>query len=232
MADVLERFATNVPAGTVLFREGEAGEVMFVIQSGEVEIHRRIGEHDRVLAVLGPGEFFGEMALLSGRPRSASAVVRTTARLVSVTATTLDAMLRGRPEIALRMIKSLTGRLDRANQQIELLLLASPNHRVVVCLRQLADEAGAGGRAEGSIHLTVGLDEIARRVALPVAEVTDILQRLASARLVMFAAEAGLDGPGLILPEVGRLLEFLEFLEIKERYRAALAPHGDPPERR
>ena len=55
VTEMVERFATNVPAGTVLFREGEAGEVMFVIQSGEVEIHRRIGEHDRVLAVTQAG---------------------------------------------------------------------------------------------------------------------------------------------------------------------------------
>jgi CRP/FNR family cyclic AMP-dependent transcriptional regulator len=219
MPDALERFATTVPAGAVLFREGEAGEVMFVIQSGEVEIHRRIGEHDRVLAVLGPGEFFGEMALLSGRPRSASAVVRTTARLVSVTATTLDAMLRGRPEIALRMIKSLTGRLDRANQQIELLLLASPNHRVVVCLRQLADEQlAAGGAHDAAVHLPIRVDELATRVALTTPEVADVLNRLASAQLVMTATDAGLDGYGLVIPEVGRLIDFLEFLELRERF--------------
>ena len=74
--DALERFARDFAAGTVLFEEGQPGDFMYVVQSGEVEIRRQVGETERVLAVLPPGEFFGEMAILNGRPRSATAVVR------------------------------------------------------------------------------------------------------------------------------------------------------------
>lgn len=117
MNDALERFAREFAAGTVLFVEGHAGSDMFIVIAGEIEIRRRVGDTDRVLAVLAAGEFFGEMAVLNGRPRSATAVARTAARLLVIDGTTFEAMLRARPEIALRMIKALASRLDGANNQ-------------------------------------------------------------------------------------------------------------------
>src|SRR5262245_60613799 len=113
---------------------------MYVVQDGEVEIRRSVGETARVLAVLSAGEFFGEMAILNGRPRSATAIVRTPARLIVIEGKTFEAMLRARPEIALRIIKSLASRLENANQHVELLLLPTPNHKVVQCLRHMAEE--------------------------------------------------------------------------------------------
>jgi len=219
--NLLDRFARDYEPGAVLFREGEAGDFMYVIQSGEVEIRRSIGEVERVLAVLPAGEFFGEMALINQRPRSATAVVRRPSRLLVIEPRTFEAMIRGKTEIAVRMIRTLAGRLERANQQIEILLLPSANHRVVQCLRRLAEEqldaAGQGG-LEAAIYIPVQLEDIASRVALAPHEVAEIMERLASASLVMTAEDAGIQGAGYVLPEVGRLLDFLEFLELKEKF--------------
>jgi CRP-like cAMP-binding protein len=220
---LLDRFARDYEAGTVLFREGEPGDFMYVIQSGEVEIRRTIGDVERVLAVLPAGEFFGEMALINQVPRSATAVVRRPSRLLVIEARTFEAMIRGKTEIAVRMIKTLAARLSRANQQIEILLLPNANHRVVQCLRRLAEEqleaAGQAAHAEGSaIYIPVQLEDIAGRVALAPHEVAEIMERLASASLVMSAEDAGIPGSGYVIPEVGRLLDFLEFLELKEKF--------------
>jgi CRP/FNR family cyclic AMP-dependent transcriptional regulator len=221
--NLLERFARDYDAGTVLFREGDPGDFMYVVHAGEVEIRRHVGDHERVLAVLPAGEFFGEMALINQRPRSATAVVRVPSRLLVIEPRTFEAMIRGKTEIAVRMIRTLAGRLERANNQIELLLLPSANHRVVQCLRRLAEEqleaAGAAGQ-ESAIYLPVQLEDIAARVALPAHEVADIVERLYQSKLVVLAEDAGIEGPGYVIPEVGRLLEFLEFLELKERFGA------------
>ena len=224
MHDALDRFARDFPPGTVLFEEGQPGDYMYVVQSGEVEIRRQVGETERVLAVLPPGEFFGEMAILNGRPRSATAVVKTAARLLVIEGRTFEAMLRARPEIALRIIKSLASRLENANQHVELLLLPTPNHRVVQCLRHMAEEqmtlAGAHFSPGTAILVPKQVEDIAARVGLPVHEVIDVVDRLRSARLVMLAEDAGIEGNGFIVPEVGRLLEFLEFLNLKDRFGA------------
>jgi CRP-like cAMP-binding protein len=222
--DALDRFARDFAAGTVLFEEGQPGDYMYVVQSGEVEIRRQVGEAERVIAVLPPGEFFGEMAILNGRPRSATAVVRTAGRLLVIEGRTFEAMLRARPEIALRIIKSLATRLERANQHVEVLLLPTPNHRVVQCMRQMAEEqmqlAGAHFSPGTAILVPKQVEDIAARVGLPVHEVIEVVDRLRQARLVMLAEDAGIEGDGFIVPEVGRLLEFLEFLNLKDRFGA------------
>jgi CRP-like cAMP-binding protein len=222
--DGLERFARDFKAGSVLFEEGQPGDYMYVVQTGEVEIRRLVGETEQILAVLPAGEFFGEMAILNNRPRSATALVRVDSRLFVIEGKTFEAMLRARPEIALRIIKALALRLENANQHVELLLLPTPNHRVVQCLRHMADEqillAGHQISAGTAILVPKKVEDIATRVGLPVHEVIEVVDRLRAAHLVMFAEDAGIDGDGFIVPEVGRLLEFLEFLSLKDRFGA------------
>ncbi|HET9625630.1 MAG TPA: Crp/Fnr family transcriptional regulator [Kofleriaceae bacterium] len=222
MNEALERVARDVPAGTVLFEEGQPGDEMYIIVRGEVELRRQAGATERTLAVLPAGEFFGEMAILNGRPRSATAVVRADARLFVVDRTTFEAMLRARPEIALRIIRSLATRLDSANNHVELLLLPTANHRVVQCLRRMAEEqvqrAGLAVAHGSAILVPATAHDIAERVGLPIAEVHDVLDRLRAARLVTTLGDAGFAGDGFVVPEVGRLLEFLEFLTLKDRF--------------
>jgi CRP/FNR family transcriptional regulator, cyclic AMP receptor protein len=223
--DSLDQFVEEFAAGTVLFREGDPGDVMFVVQSGQIELRRQIGATgspasgvaERVIAVLTSGQFFGEMAILKQRPRSASAVVRDHARLLVIGATTFEAMLRSRPEIALRMIDTLTDRIESANQQIELLLLPSPNHRVVQCLRRFAEEELAGKPSAGiAILVRKCATDIAHRTGLSIVEVHQVLERLASTQLVVPSEDP--ERSGYLIPEVGRLSEFLEFLHLRDRY--------------
>ena len=84
VSDALSRFARDYDAGTVLFEEGQPGDYMYVVQQGEVEIRRQVGQAERVLAVLSSGEFFGEMAILNSKPRSATAVVSEDAKLLVI----------------------------------------------------------------------------------------------------------------------------------------------------
>lgn len=220
--DTLEYFARDVPAGTVLFREGEQGEEMYVVQSGSVEIRRSLGNSDQLLAVLEAGEFFGEMALVTGRARSATAVAIEDSKLLVIDPRTFEDMLRAKAEVAARMIRSLAERLQRANQQIELLLLQNVNHRVVTCLRQMAEDEIEEGEFEtpSAIFIPTALETFARRVALEPTEVEEAIDKLSAAGLVQRARDAGVNEDGFVVPEVGRLLEFLEFLDLRRRSAA------------
>ncbi|MCC6995645.1 MAG: Crp/Fnr family transcriptional regulator [Deltaproteobacteria bacterium] len=220
LGTLYERFGRAAPAGTVLFREGEPGHDMYVIQAGRVELLRRVKDRESVLAVLPPGEFFGEMAILNNRPRSATAVVVEDARLLVIGPRTFEAMIRGSAEIAVRMIKKLAGRLEQGNQQIETLLLRDANHRVVHVLRKVAESLGR--QSDGGVYIPISLGELAGRVGLQDHEVAEVLERLAQAKLIMMVdPEHALEGEeqsGYVIPEVGRLQDFLEFLEMKERF--------------
>jgi CRP-like cAMP-binding protein len=133
-------------------------------------------------------------------------------------------MLRARPEIALRIIRSLALRLDSANHHVELLLLPTPDHRVVQCLRHMAEEqitrAGLRLAQSTAILVPAGAADIAARVGLTVDEVNRVVERLRAAQLILVAEDAGVEVAGFVVPEVGRLLEFLEFLNLQDRFGA------------
>ncbi|MEO8276562.1 MAG: cyclic nucleotide-binding domain-containing protein [Thermoanaerobaculia bacterium] len=106
-------------AGAIIVQEGAPGSEMFIIEDGEVEIVRMLGDSERVVTTLGPGDFFGEMSVLENRARSATARAKSACRLLPIDATTLDALLREHPEVAVRMMRKLSARLRGYEEQEE-----------------------------------------------------------------------------------------------------------------
>lgn len=106
-------------AGSVIFEEGELGTEMYIVLTGMVEILQRRGDEVSVLSVLEQGDFFGEMALLDDLPRSATARAAEKIELVAINRSTFVQMLRSNPEIAVRMIRKLSGRLRRADERLK-----------------------------------------------------------------------------------------------------------------
>ena len=92
----------SFPAGTVLFREGDPGREMFVIVSGRVRISKRVRDVEKAMTTLPAGEFFGEMAILNDRARSATATVLEDAELLVVGPETFDGLVGHHREVALR----------------------------------------------------------------------------------------------------------------------------------
>jgi CRP-like cAMP-binding protein len=196
--------------GTVLFREGDPGEEMYVIQTGRVQLTRRVRGREAHLATLPAGEFFGEMAIVNNRPRSATATVLEDSQLLVIDAQTFEAMVRGNAEIALRFIKKLAARLGQANAQVEVLLLQDLNHRVVHHLRYLASTRGTPDGP--GVRVAATTDDIAEMVGAKYDDVDACLRRLEAAKLFYR------DGDQVHVAEVGKLDDFLEFLEMKENF--------------
>lgn len=116
-APVLEDLQATYPAGTYVFRQGEPGSEMFIIQDGKVEILTQKGQKEVLLAVLEEGDFFGEMAVLEDLPRTASARTLTRCQLLRIDRQTFDQLIRHNPEIAVRMLRKLCHRLRSAQPQ-------------------------------------------------------------------------------------------------------------------
>ncbi|MCD6498639.1 MAG: Crp/Fnr family transcriptional regulator [Deltaproteobacteria bacterium] len=206
---LLERFGRHFPTDALLFREGDLGREMYLIQSGRVQISRFIQGRTSVLADLGPGDFFGEMALLNHRPRSATAMAMEPTIALVLDADTFKAMITSNAEIALRLLEKLAHRLEMANTQIELLLVQDANHRVVYTLRKMAELTG---KPQGAgILIPTSVPELAGRLGLDEDQVRTSILRLQEARLVRATAN------GFLIPEVGKLHEYLDFLDIRRR---------------
>jgi signal transduction histidine kinase len=113
----------SAPAGEILFEEGEAGDFLFVILSGSVRVvSRTAGQCEQVLALLGPGDSVGEMSLLDGEPRSATAIVARPARLIRIDRRSWEAVVARFPGMAHGFLASsvrlVSKRLRAANLRL------------------------------------------------------------------------------------------------------------------
>jgi predicted component of type VI protein secretion system len=108
----------EVAAGQAIFREGDAGSEMYIIESGSVEIVRAARPNDP-LATLEAGDFFGEMSILEDQPRFASAVARNNCRLLRIDRAAFGDVLAQNVEIAIRIMRKLTARLRRSDQRAQ-----------------------------------------------------------------------------------------------------------------
>jgi len=123
------KFGKDFPKGTVLFREGELGRDMFIIQKGKVQVRKKVGTTEKVLAELSDGEFFGEMALLMGMDRSATVEVIEDSKILVVSPDTFESLLKGNIEIALKMLKKMASRLRASDERLETSILEAQKER-------------------------------------------------------------------------------------------------------
>jgi CRP-like cAMP-binding protein len=205
-------YGRNFPSGAVLFEEGDPGSRMYVIQAGQVRIEKRVGTRRVTLATLGPGEAFGEMALLEGQPRSASAVVEEDARILEIDQAAFADLVKGNGEVALRLLRRLSARLREANRQIRNFLSADAMGRAVEALRALCGPPGEDG------FRPIPADVSPARVATtPAVEAGEVWRRLRAARLVR---EVG--GRAELAPQ--EVVEaYLRWLELRSRVEALSA---------
>jgi signal transduction histidine kinase len=155
---VLERRSEviELETGDQLFGEGDAGERAFVISEGEIEIIKRTGEREVLLAVRKPGEVIGEMALLQDAPRSATARARTAARLMAIPKAEIDVLMDSSTEAVRAMFKVLLERW----QATQALLTQSERMAQLGTLtaglaHELNNPAAAVNRAAGQLRDSV-----------------------------------------------------------------------------
>jgi CRP/FNR family cyclic AMP-dependent transcriptional regulator len=99
------------PQNTVIFRQGEEGNRMFVIVEGRVQILRKVDENEKVLAERTHGDFVGEMAIIESAPRSATLRTQTDVRVLSLDDETFKGILRERPEVSFAVLRSISRNL-------------------------------------------------------------------------------------------------------------------------
>jgi len=109
----------------VVFPEESPGDKMYVVRQGSVKVFKKIKNNEATLAVVNPGEFFGEMALLDGGPRSAAAKAIEDVKSLVITTANFDNLREKNPGVALRimdvLVRTLSTRLRQANKNLEVI---------------------------------------------------------------------------------------------------------------
>ena len=113
-----QNFVVRIRAGDTVFREADVGATMYIVQSGAVRLCRQIEGQRRDLGTMGKGDFFGEMSILEGLPRTHTAEALEDTELIEISNATFDKMIKGNIEIAIRMLRKLSIRLRQAESQL------------------------------------------------------------------------------------------------------------------
>ncbi|HLQ23196.1 MAG TPA: Crp/Fnr family transcriptional regulator [Gemmatimonadales bacterium] len=131
----------SYPRGSVIVFEEDPGDALYVVAAGQVKVVL-VAEDGRevILSVLGPGSFFGEMAILDEGPRSAHVIAMEESNLLILRRDDFHARLRAMPEVAISLLKEISRRLRRADEKIGSLVLLDVNGRLAHLLLRLADE--------------------------------------------------------------------------------------------
>ncbi|CAN5194512.1 Crp/Fnr family transcriptional regulator [soil metagenome] len=157
--------ATNIRRGDVLFNEGDDGDQLYVVLEGKIKLGRTSPDgRENLLAILGPGQMFGELSLFDPGPRSATATAVTDVSLKSLGHDALMPVLREHPDVARALLHQLASRLRRTNEVVGDLVFSDVPGRVAKALLDLADRFGR--KADDGIHVNHDLtqEELAQLV--------------------------------------------------------------------
>lgn len=134
--------------GATIFRKGDAGTGLMAVVSGNVKISvPGLDGREAVLNVIQPGDIFGEIALLDGRPRTADATAMSDCELLVIDRRDVLPLIRNDPDLALQIIDVLCARLRRTSQHIEDVMFLNLPSRLAKTLLQLRAEAASQSRA-------------------------------------------------------------------------------------
>jgi CRP/FNR family transcriptional regulator len=192
----LERFSLvavprSFPAGTRVFHEGDESDACYIVRSGSFRVTREHSDGRAItLASLGPGDIFGELAMLDGEVRSASVEALTDGELLALPGGEVRSLLARHPEITVKLVAALVRRLRVANERISRQSFQTVPSRVAGVLAQLVSEEEPG---HDDAEVTIRMNQ------------ADLAQLAGTSRESVSRFLADLERAGVVRPGRGRV---------------------------
>jgi CRP-like cAMP-binding protein len=210
--EVFKRYGRVYEPGEIIVREGDVGETMFIIQEGEVRIHKRARDRETTLALLKAGDFFGEMAIIDREPRSASATAATEAKILILSKDIFESQIKTNPKIIMSILRKMSERLRAADRQIKTLLMRDNHSRVTGTLLLLMSKRGTPSEQGVMMDKKETLEELVNMTGLPLEKTEEVLETLRRAGIVKF------ENNGMLVKSADSLERFMNYLEMKEEF--------------
>lgn len=208
----LEKYASLISKGTILFRENKPGKRMYIVQSGKIKITKKTkDEEEKVLSILTEGDFFGETSVLNNECYIGTAEVTEDSKLLIIDHTAFEELIHYDANSAFKIIKTLSVQIGEANNQIENLLLRDNTSRLINFLTKLSKKTGRL-LTSGGVELSVELQEIVSKTGINESQVEEIMDKLAKIKIVK------LEGDKVTIPDVSQLNRVLKYLEMKAQF--------------
>lgn len=173
---LLKRFGKIYKDQDIIFCEYEPGDTFYLINSGKVQIVKIMGDIEKTIDVLEPGEIFGEMAILEGAPRVASAIAQGRVTALEFNRENFKILMQGNPQIALKLLKLFTKRIYDQKRRFMILTLEEIDAKVADVFLMLADKAQPHPVETDEVELDASIDDIAHWAGLPPVECRKVIE--------------------------------------------------------
>ena len=198
----MEQKIKEFAEGEYIFREREKGEEMYVLLEGTVELKKKVDTGEQLLKVVDqPNDFFGEMALIDGNPRSATAIAASPTRLVAVDQVSFENMIVSNGKFALKIIKILSERIRLSNLHISELASEIPRER---CLRGMVDFAMKHGEKIFNNGLKVNVaamaDWVNSHMGVSKKDIANCIYKLIKVKEIDYAPTSATSKEEVVLP--------------------------------
>ena len=192
--------SVKIAKGSILFKEGDEGEHLYVIIDGKLKLGTSSGDgRENLLSILGPGEMFGELSLFDPGPRTSTATAVTDAKLLSLSHAKVIPWLKQNPEVSLQLLTRLSQRLRRTNEAVGDLVFSDVPGRVAKALIDLGDRFGKTTPEGLLVNHDLTQEELAQLVGASRETVNKALADFAGRGWLK------LDGRSVLIADVDRL---------------------------
>lgn len=162
----------------IVFLEHEPGDELYIIQKGKIKITKIVDNNEVMLAMLKPGDIFGEMAILENKPRSATVLSSGDSVMLAVNKANFEAMVQQNPALGTRLITLLSERIWKAYRQLANILITNPLGRLFDTLLTIVEENRVSIVHNASFSFDFGPDELVKMVGLSADEGNVLVQEL------------------------------------------------------
>lgn len=209
-ADTIKRFGVDKKAGEIIFCEFEPGDAFYLIQSGKVKIVKIVGDVEKTIDILNPGEFFGEMALLEQAPRTATALALTDVKLLEFNQQNFEILMQSNPQIVLNILKIFSKRIYDQKRRFMILKLEEIPARVADVFLMLDENTRRDDEDPDDLSRTFQTtpEDIAHWAGISVSKCIEVLNSFQSQRRLEI-------GEGRIV--VRNIADFQRFVNSRRR---------------
>ncbi len=215
MGYMKERLKRQVTKGDVIFQDGNSGQSMYIVLEGQVEISKMLGDQKTILAKLGAGAIFGEMAILDNQPRSATATAVTNAVLLEISREMFRKRLEEVPKWLQTFFQIIVERLRVATRNQSILLARGAGRQVVNLLAMSARQEQPDSQGKIILPWNELVSSIAFFIGLNEERVNDTVNKLVTSHLGKSDRREGI-GRVFIIESPDKLYQFADYC--RERY--------------
>ncbi|MCK4422280.1 Crp/Fnr family transcriptional regulator [candidate division WOR-3 bacterium] len=203
-------YEKRLQAGETLFNEGDKGDKMYLIKIGKIRIVKELEGKSKTLAILDDGAFFGEMAVLDNRPRSAAAIAETDVHLIIVDREAFLLKVNENPFIKY-VISTLTQRLRKTDEMLRYFSVSNEQLRFVLYLRhKVENEPGESG-VDIDTGLKADIKEIADMIGIAPDKAEEYMEQLKKFNIVEVKDTVK-------IKSLRRLKQYEDFISLREEF--------------